>query len=76
MLGSLKGITSDFVASPCVTKLYEAGEIHIIDKSDPQQVAQFAAHFIIDTNQPQACNFADFVPSGEDNPLQVLKVYI
>ncbi|BBG98609.1 hypothetical protein Prudu_008062 [Prunus dulcis] len=70
LLGSLKGITSDSVASQCVLKLYEAGEIEVIDKSEPQQLAKFAAHFITYTDQPQACNFASFVPYGEDNPLQ------
>ncbi|CAB4271939.1 unnamed protein product [Prunus armeniaca] len=70
LLGSLKGITSDSVASQCLMKLYEAGEIEVIDKSEPQQLANFAAHFITYTDQPQACNFASFVPYGEDNPLQ------
>lgn len=71
ILGSLKGITSDSVASQCVLKLYEGGEIEIINKSDPQQLAQFGAHFITNIDQPQACNFASFAPFGEETPLQV-----
>ncbi|EXB86759.1 hypothetical protein L484_007783 [Morus notabilis] len=70
LLGSLKGITSELVASQCVKKLYESGEIQVINGSDPQQLSQFAAHFISDTDQSQACNFASFVPSGETTPLQ------
>ncbi|XP_024928585.1 uncharacterized protein LOC107416187 isoform X2 [Ziziphus jujuba] len=69
-LQSMKGMTSDSVASQCVIKLYEAGEIQVIDKSDPQQFSQFGAHFISDIDQPQACNFASFVPFSEDTPLQ------
>ncbi|KAF3952973.1 hypothetical protein CMV_021534 [Castanea mollissima] len=70
LLGSLKGITSDSVASQCVLKLYEGGEIEIINKSEPQQLAQFGAHFITNIDQPQACNFASFAPFGEETPLQ------
>lgn len=72
LLGSMKGITSNSVASQCVLKLYEAGEIEVIDRNDPQQFTQFAANFVSDTDQPQACNFANFVPFGEDTPLQVI----
>ena len=71
LLGSLKGITSDSVASQCVLKLYEGGEIEIINKSEPQQLAQFAVHFITNTDQQDACNFASFAPFGEETPLQV-----
>lgn len=70
LLGSLKGITSDSVASQCVLKLYESGEIEMINKTEPQQLAQFGVHFITNTDQPQACNFASFVPYGEGAPLQ------
>ncbi|CAN6569954.1 unnamed protein product [Malus baccata var. baccata] len=70
LLGSLKGFTSNSVASQCVLKLYEAGEIDLIPKGEPEQVAKFAAHFITNIDQPQACNFVSFVPYGEDNPLQ------
>jgi hypothetical protein len=73
LLGNLKGITSDSVASQCVLKLYQSGEIQIINKSDPQQLLQFGAHFATDnTDQPQACNIASFAPFGEDTPLQVI----
>ena len=71
LLGRLKAITSELVASQCVKKLYESGDIQLINSSDSQQLSQFAAHFIGLTNQPQTCNFAAFVPSGETTPLQV-----
>ncbi|XP_018816576.1 uncharacterized protein LOC108987949 isoform X1 [Juglans regia] len=70
LLGSLKGITADSVTSQCVLKLYESGEIKMINKSEPQQLAQFAAHFVTDTDHAQACNFASFVPFVENTPLQ------
>ncbi|XP_041002458.1 uncharacterized protein LOC121248147 isoform X1 [Juglans microcarpa x Juglans regia] len=70
LLGSLKGITADSVTSQCVLKLYESGEVKMINKSEPQQLAQFAAHFVTDTGHAQACNFASFVPFAEDTPLQ------
>lgn len=70
LLGSLKGITSDSVASQCVLKLYESGEIKMLNKSEPKQLSQFGAHFVTHFDQPQACNFASFVPFGEDTPLQ------
>lgn len=70
LLGSLKGITSEMVTSECVLKQYEKGEIQIINKTETQQLAQFAAHFIADVDQPQSCNFATFLPSSEDTPLQ------
>ncbi|KAL0462451.1 UNVERIFIED_CONTAM: hypothetical protein Slati_0132700 [Sesamum latifolium] len=69
-LGSLKGITSEYVASQCVLKLYEDGQLQLINKTEPQQLSQFAAHFIVNTDQPQSCNFATFLPVGEDSPLQ------
>lgn len=71
LLGSLKGITTDSVASQCVLKLCEGGELEMINKSNPQQFQQFSAHFISNTDQAQACNFASFVPSSEILPLQV-----
>lgn len=67
----MKGITSNNLASECALKLYERGETEMINRNDPQQFAQFSAHFVSDTDQSQACNFANFVPFGEDNPLQV-----
>ncbi|KAG7585934.1 hypothetical protein ISN45_Aa02g012820 [Arabidopsis thaliana x Arabidopsis arenosa] len=72
LLGSLKGITSDAVASPCLLKLCEAGEVVKIDKGEQQGqvLSQFAAHFISDTDQPQTCNFANFFPLSEGTPLQ------
>ncbi|XP_031262927.1 uncharacterized protein LOC116121133 [Pistacia vera] len=70
LLESMKGITSSFVASECVMKLYEGGEIDIINKTEPQQLSLYAAHFTSQTDQPQACNFAIFAPLGEDYPLQ------
>ncbi|XP_015579299.1 uncharacterized protein LOC8266502 isoform X2 [Ricinus communis] len=70
LLGSMKGITSNSVASECALKLYETGETEMFNRADPQVFAQFAAHFVSDTDQPQACNFANFVPFEEDNPLQ------
>lgn len=73
LLQSLKGMTSESVASQCVMKLFEGGEIQVINKSDPQEFSQFGAHFISDTDQPQACNFVSFVPFRENTPLQVIK---
>ncbi|KAG8659815.1 uncharacterized protein LOC110602925 isoform X1 [Manihot esculenta] len=70
ILESMKGITSNNLASECALKLYERGETEMINRNDPQQFAQFSAHFVSDTDQSQACNFANFVPFGEDNPLQ------
>ncbi|KAI6691388.1 hypothetical protein NL676_028216 [Syzygium grande] len=70
LLGSLKGITTVSVASQCVLKLCEGGELEMINKSNPQQFQQFSAHFISNTDQAQACNFASFVPSSEILPLQ------
>uniref|UniRef100_A0A5B7BTB8 F12P19.7 n=1 Tax=Davidia involucrata TaxID=16924 RepID=A0A5B7BTB8_DAVIN len=70
LLGDLKGITSDMVASQCVLKLYEDGQIGMINKSEPQQLTQFAAHFISNIDQEQSCNFAAFLPSMEVTPLQ------
>ncbi|CAL5326661.1 unnamed protein product [Camellia sinensis] len=70
LLGNLKGITSDLVASECVLKLLNEGQIEFINKSEPQQLTQFAAHFISNTDQAQSCNFATFLPMEEDTPLQ------
>ncbi|XAR73613.1 hypothetical protein NMG60_11007641 [Bertholletia excelsa] len=70
LLGSLKGITSEQVASPCVLELYNEGQIELVNKTDPQQLSQFAAHFIANMVQAQTCNFATFVPIAEDFPIQ------
>ncbi|XP_022759975.1 uncharacterized protein LOC111306343 isoform X2 [Durio zibethinus] len=75
LLGSMKGMTSNSVASECVLKLFEGGEINMINKSEPQQFAQFAAHFVsyineMDQPPSQVCNFANFAAIGEQTPLQ------
>ncbi|KAF9597652.1 hypothetical protein IFM89_020412 [Coptis chinensis] len=51
LLGSLKGITSDKVTSQCVLKSSMEGEIQLINKTDAQQLNQFAAHFISNTDE-------------------------
>ncbi|XP_052196691.1 uncharacterized protein LOC127804024 [Diospyros lotus] len=70
LLENLKGITSGFVASQCVLKLYNEGQIEFVNKSEQQQLTQFETHFISNTDQPQSCNFATFLPTGEETPLQ------
>lgn len=70
LLGSLKGITADSVASPCVLNLCEGGGAEMINKSNPQQFQQFSANFISNTDLAQACNFASFAPTSESLPLQ------
>ncbi|KAJ4959854.1 hypothetical protein NE237_019764 [Protea cynaroides] len=70
LLGNLKGITSDSVTSECLLKSCAGGDIAIVNKSDDQQLTQFAAHFISNSDQQEACNFAMFLPSAEDTPLQ------
>ena len=77
LLGNLKGITSDLVASPCVLKLHSEGQVGVVNKTEPGQLSQFAAYFISDTDQTQSCNYATFVPLVEDAPLQVsFKIFI
>lgn len=70
MAGSLKGITSDSITSQCILKWYQSGEIDIVNKTDAQQLTQFTAHFISNTDGQQSCNFATFAPTEEDTPLQ------
>ncbi|MBA0864122.1 hypothetical protein Goshw_030277, partial [Gossypium schwendimanii] len=70
VVGSMKGMTSNTVASECVLKMVEGGEISLINASEPQQLAPFAAHFVSNLDQFQACNFANFAATGEDSPLQ------
>lgn len=71
MVGSMKGITSDSITSECVLQWYQSGEIELVNKTDPKQLTQFSAHFIGTTEGQQACNFATFLPTEEDTPLQV-----
>eukprot|EP00268_Persea_americana_P045377 TRINITY_DN4624_c0_g1_i2.p1 TRINITY_DN4624_c0_g1~~TRINITY_DN4624_c0_g1_i2.p1 ORF type:complete len:347 (-),score=57.34 TRINITY_DN4624_c0_g1_i2:1546-2586(-) len=70
MVGSMKGITSDSITSECVLKWYQSGEIKLVNKTDPQQLTQFSAHFVGTSEGQQACNFATFLPTEEDTPLQ------
>lgn len=56
------------VASPCVLKLQSEGQVDIVNSTE---LSQFSAHFISNTDQAQACNYATFVPFGEETPLQV-----
>ncbi|KAD0812910.1 hypothetical protein E3N88_43667 [Mikania micrantha] len=72
LMESLKGITSERIASPCLLKLYNEGQLQMLNKSEPQQFSQYTAHFISsNTNQQtQSCNYVTFVPIGEQTPLQ------
>ncbi|KAF6174591.1 hypothetical protein GIB67_006243 [Kingdonia uniflora] len=70
LLGGLKGITSDMVASECVLKSYNEGEIQIVNMTDAQQLTNFAAHFSGNTVEQWTCNFVTFLPYEEDMPLQ------
>ncbi|KAI5683809.1 hypothetical protein M9H77_05037 [Catharanthus roseus] len=67
LLENLKGITTGMVASPCVLKLQSEGQVDIVNSTE---LSQFSAHFISNTDQAQACNYATFVPFGEETPLQ------
>lgn len=70
----MKGITTERIASACVLKLYNGGQIQMLNKSEPQQFSQYTAHFIADNNvnqQTQSCNYVTFLPMGEQAPLQV-----
>ncbi|GAB2287472.1 hypothetical protein Dimus_021848 [Dionaea muscipula] len=69
-LGACKGFTSDAVTSQCLKKFYDAGEVIMVNKSVPQQLSQFQVYFTGNTDQTQACNIANFLPSVEDYPLQ------
>ena len=70
----MKGMTSATVASPCLLKMYNDGQIDMLNKSEPQQFSQYTAHFIgSNTNQQtQLCNYVTYAPMGEQAPLQVL----
>ncbi|CAJ1960755.1 unnamed protein product [Sphenostylis stenocarpa] len=71
LVESLKGITSDYVASPCVLKLYQGGQIEMFNNSDYQKLAEFSSYFLSGgDDQQSACNFATFDPFMEDTPLQ------
>ncbi|KZV30124.1 hypothetical protein F511_19667 [Dorcoceras hygrometricum] len=71
LLGTLKGITSESVASECVLKLYRDGQLQMINQTQPLSFTKFVAHFISNTDiQSQSCNFATFLPMGEETPLQ------
>ncbi|XP_031117302.1 uncharacterized protein LOC116020877 [Ipomoea triloba] len=70
ILGNLKGMTSDMVASQCALKLYHDGQVETINKSDSEQLKQYVVHFTGNTDDAQPCNVATFVPSGEGAPLQ------
>ncbi|XP_010270700.1 PREDICTED: uncharacterized protein LOC104606951 isoform X1 [Nelumbo nucifera] len=70
LLGTLKGITSDSVASQCLLKSYTEGQIEILNKSDSQQLTQFSAYFVSSIDRQQGCNSATFLATEEDTPLQ------
>ncbi|QCD77988.1 uncharacterized protein LOC114187184 [Vigna unguiculata] len=70
LVESLKGITTDNVASPCVLKLYQGGQIEMFNNSDYQKLAEFTSYFLSDDDQQSACNFATFAPFMENTPLQ------
>uniref|UniRef100_A0A2P2PIK9 Uncharacterized protein LOC105636139 n=1 Tax=Rhizophora mucronata TaxID=61149 RepID=A0A2P2PIK9_RHIMU len=70
LLVNMKGMTSDAVASECVLKLLEEGEIKLVGRNESQQLTQFAAHFTVETDGAQGCNFANFMPFGEQTSLQ------
>lgn len=75
VVGNMKGMTSNTVASECVLKMVEGGEINVINASEPQQLTPFAAHFVTNLDLFQACNFANFAATGEDSPLQVFLLF-
>uniref|UniRef100_A0A453J6N9 Uncharacterized protein n=1 Tax=Aegilops tauschii subsp. strangulata TaxID=200361 RepID=A0A453J6N9_AEGTS len=66
---NLKGITSAQVASQCVLQAYASGNVQLVNGTDAGKLSQFRAHFV-STDQDRGCNFAAYVPSEEDTPLQ------
>jgi hypothetical protein len=71
VLDNLKGITSGQVASQCVLQAYASGNVQLVNRTDAQKLSQFSTHFIGSTDEDKGCNFAAYVPSEEDTPLQV-----
>ncbi|KAK1303323.1 hypothetical protein QJS10_CPB11g02225 [Acorus calamus] len=76
LLESLKGITSESVASGCVLRSYANGGLTVINATDTRQLASFSAHFTGDADKVQACNIANFGPLTEKTPLQVKSNYM
>ncbi|KAK1421470.1 hypothetical protein QVD17_23826 [Tagetes erecta] len=72
LMPTMKGITSENVASPCLRKLYNEGELQMLNSSEPQIFSQYAAHFISynDDRETQSCNYITFLPMEEQAPLQ------
>jgi hypothetical protein len=71
VLESLKGITSVQVASQCLLQAYASGNVQLVNRTDAQRLSQFTTHFMGSTDEGRGCNFAAYVPSEEDTPLQV-----
>ena len=71
VLESLKGITSNQVASQCVLQSYTSGNTQLVNRTDAQTLSQFSAEFISNIDEDKGCNFAAYVPLEEDTPLQV-----
>ncbi|KAI7734274.1 hypothetical protein M8C21_012177 [Ambrosia artemisiifolia] len=71
-MSTIKGITSEKVASPCLLKLYNEGALQMLNNSEPQHFSQYAAHFIglNDDQETQSCNYITFSPMDEQAPLQ------
>lgn len=69
VLENLKGITSAQVASQCVLQAYAGGNVQLVNRTDTGKLSQFRAHFV-STDEDKGCNFAAYVPSEEDTPLQ------
>uniref|UniRef100_A0A453J6F6 Fe/B12 periplasmic-binding domain-containing protein n=1 Tax=Aegilops tauschii subsp. strangulata TaxID=200361 RepID=A0A453J6F6_AEGTS len=75
VLENLKGITSAQVASQCVLQAYASGNVQLVNGTDAGKLSQFRAHFV-STDQDRGCNFAAYVPSEEDTPLQIKTNYL
>ncbi|KAG9442470.1 hypothetical protein H6P81_018324 [Aristolochia fimbriata] len=70
MVESLKAITSDSITSECILKAYSERNIEVVNKTDTEKLSHFTAHFVSNSDGQQLCNFATFLPSEEDAPLQ------